>query len=136
MSEVTTEQKRAFCNWLFAECSHYLDEGRLIFDENIMPIDPANMLDAKSVVRAFNEYLTALPYTKCKNFREFLEESAEDLLYDIETDVCNDFFNKVIISMPAIFKDGELYAGLNPDLYSMKSDDDVKAWFAKYIDLE
>ena len=100
MSEVTLEQKRAFCNWLFVECSHYLDEGRLIFDENIMPIDPANMLDAKSVVRAFNEYLTALPYTKCKNFREFLEESAEDLLYDIETDVCNDFFNKVIISMP------------------------------------
>ena len=45
-------------------------------------------------------------------------------------------YNKVTASSIAIFKDGELYAGLNPDLYSMKSDDDVKAWFAKYIDLE
>ena len=45
-------------------------------------------------------------------------------------------YDKAVQSSVVIFKDGEIYAGLNPDADSMKSDEDVKNWLSKYIDIE
>ena len=56
--------------------------------------------------------------------------------YDRSLYESNVNYEKVIQSSVVIFKDGEIYAGLNPDADSMKSDEDVKNWLSKYIDIE
>ena len=56
--------------------------------------------------------------------------------YDRSLYESNVNYEKVIQSSVVIFKEGEIYAGLNPDADSMKSDEDVKNWLSKYIDIE
>ncbi len=36
----------------------------------------------------------------------------------------------------AIYRDGELYAALDPDVYAIKSDDETKSWLKKYLDID
>lgn len=45
-------------------------------------------------------------------------------------------YQKVVRSSIVIFKDGEIYAGLDPDMDSIKSDEELKNWLEKYIDLD
>ena len=52
-------------------------------------------------------------------------------LYDSVLD-----YQKAVQSSIVIFKDGEIYAGLNPDVDAIKSDEEVKNWLGKYIDIE
>ena len=39
-------------------------------------------------------------------------------------------------SSVVIMKDGEFYAALNPDVYAVKSDRELRNWLEKYIDLK
>ncbi|MCR4673094.1 MAG: Ig-like domain-containing protein [Lachnospiraceae bacterium] len=45
-------------------------------------------------------------------------------------------YNKAVASSVVIMKDGQIYAGLDPDAYSLKNDEDLRNWLEKYIDLD
>ena len=94
-----------------------------------------------------------LVYTKdCEGRDYHATDGAKELLdkagipYFYTNDMVSDYdqslyrsmidYSKVSASSIVVFKDGEIYAGLNPDVYSIKNDDEVKAWLSKYIDLE
>ena len=52
-------------------------------------------------------------------------------LYDSVMD-----YDRAVKSSVVIFKDGQIYAGMDPDADSIKSDEELKSWLSKYIDLE
>ena len=43
--------------------------------------------------------------------------------------------SKLIIGSVAIIKNGELYASIDPDVDSIKNDEETKNWLSKYIDI-
>ena len=45
-------------------------------------------------------------------------------------------YNRAVTSSVVIFKDGQIYAMMNPDVDSVKSDEELEKWLSKYIDLE
>ncbi len=55
--------------------------------------------------------------------------------YDSSLHDSNIDYDKVTQSAITIFKEGAIYASLNPDLYSIKSDEDLINWLSKYIDM-
>ena len=52
-------------------------------------------------------------------------------LYDSNLD-----YNRAVTSSVVIMKDGQIYATMNPDVDSIKSDEELENWFGKYIDIE
>lgn len=44
--------------------------------------------------------------------------------------------NEIIGATIAIIKDGELHATINPDIDTIKSDEELKNWLSKYIDIK
>ena len=84
------------------------------------------------------------PYQAAENAVKILKEREIPFFYT--NDMVSEYdrslyeskidYNKVGASAAAIFKDGELYATLDPDAYSIKSDEELINWFSKYIDIE
>lgn len=44
--------------------------------------------------------------------------------------------NKLNAGSVAIIKNGEIYASINPNVDSIKNDEETKNWLSKYIDIE
>ena len=94
-----------------------------------------------------------LIYTKdCEGRTYHATEGAEKILkekgipYFYTNDIVSEYdrslyeskidYEKAVMSSVVIFKEGQIYAGLDPDVDSIKSDEDLKNWLGKYIDLE
>ncbi len=93
-----------------------------------------------------------LVYTKnCEERKYQAAESASKLLSDmgIPYFYTNDMasgndrslyeskmdYNTITRSSIVIFKDGEIYAGMNPDAVSIKSDEELLNWLGKYVEM-
>ena len=94
-----------------------------------------------------------LIYTKdCEGRTYHATEGAEKVLkesgipYFYTNDMVSEFdrslydsvldYEKAVQSSIVIYKEGEIYAGLNPDVDAIKSDEEVRNWLKKYIDLD
>ncbi len=68
-----------------------------------------------------------IPYFYSNDMVSEFDRSLYDSLID---------YNKAVMSSVIIFKDGEMYAAMNPDVDSIKNDEELKNWLGKYIDLD
>ena len=68
-----------------------------------------------------------IPYFYTNDMVSEFDRSLYDSLID---------YNKAVMSSVIIFKDGEMYAAMNPDVDSIKNDEELKNWLEKYLDLD
>ena len=131
------------------------DLWRQKFDELLAETEKASSVRTEILNRlaAEKKNFILLIYTKDCEGREYhAEEEAVKILdekgigYFYTTDMVSGYdralydsvmdYDRAVKSSVVIFKDGQIYAGMDPDADSIKSDEELKSWLSKYIDLE
>ena len=124
------------------------------YDKVIQEADEAIKVRTEILNKLIDEKKTfiLLIYTKnCEDRKYLVAESASEILgekgipYFYTNDMVSEYdrslyeskidANTATRSSIVIFKDGEMYAGLNPDAVSIKSDEELISWLKKYVEM-